>query len=1049
MIFTDRTITIRNSKSTINEPVILYRGDFEVSIRFTIMESKFRFKSGVNLVDSEKASHGQLAILTPYGGNVFSEIVKCEDGTVTFTLTKEMIDQLEEVGLYSFQIRLFDYYRESRVSIPPVEFGIEVREPVASEDHDNEVNNAIVGYSIAKVVDGLTEDVPDTFDDEGQYNKTEWETGDRISEGRLNKIEDAIDKINQNEKADAEVLGKRATNNFNVLNNSINSNFNILNNSINMLNNTKADVGGKITIHQLDTNAGKIKQEHLDSTLIRQMAGDTAVNTVPADDSITSNMLTSGCITVSKLRSLGYIIKYDTSRVKVDKVYMEDQFANELTVSFDGTIWIYRETGSILKTIRSTGGIDMTYEMPNWSILVGDLSTGAVRVLNEGQDIGGPCVILGINNNGHFSNGLLVDIRNELLNRNGTPHQTLISGTGNKQRVNKVIGVSNVVDDKLIIEMRGPAWITLPNGDYLSILSNGIQANRGESFIRLALPDNMQFVAGYRIQIELQSTYMLVYNYGKGTIRVQYDTQLYNRDADDVILLSQYRNRITGGALASDISLDTESPFIEYKVRSGFEPLDIINFEAVNGYGYGKSALVTVDGSAGSIWYYCSDGTKIWYDSDAGRGFLYAETFDGAITDGNIYTVEVPHNHCLVYGTGAVRVLPIDSAINSGMKILAACHEGRIKSGILFDILMHIKEIHDGKKQTVPAYYKEHLTTKINAIKNKHMTYGMAVTSFAFITDMHWTTNTKVSPILLREVCSECNINHIFNGGDWVNNTSSTDAVISQLEEIQTMFANNNILDKTMMVLGNHDDNSIYKNASKTVLQEQMFDLVFRRISSDSNIVMDSDAEAIGYYYKDDNFNRIRYIVLNCIDTVYQIDNATDTITYGGQHSYEFRKRQTDWFCNEALNVPNDKWNVVVCSHIPPVTTNILGSDKAPNYGQHLINILNAFKYKTSYTATASGGTFGDYSIDVDFTDKGGNVIAWLAGHVHCDNIVQNNDINIVTTLNNDTTVWDYAPTKTTGTHTEQAFDVFTVNTKTRTVHITRIGAGSDRSFTY
>lgn len=228
MIFTDRTITIHNSKSTINEPVILYRGDFEVSIRFTIMESKFRFKSGVNLVDSEKASFGQLAILTPYGGNVFSEVVKCEDGTVTFTLTKEMIDQLEEVGLYSFQIRLFDYYRESRVSIPPVEFGIEVREPVASEDHDNEVNNAIVGYSIAKVVDGLNEDVGPTFDDNGQYNKTDWETGDRISEDKLNKIEDALDKINQNEINNKNALNKQMTSNFNVLQNEINELRNII-----------------------------------------------------------------------------------------------------------------------------------------------------------------------------------------------------------------------------------------------------------------------------------------------------------------------------------------------------------------------------------------------------------------------------------------------------------------------------------------------------------------------------------------------------------------------------------------------------------------------------------------------------------------------------------------------------------------------------------------------------------------------------------------------------------------------------------------------------
>lgn len=221
MIFTERQITIRNGKSTINKPVILYRGDYEVSIKFTIMESEFKFKNGINLAVSEKATHGQLAILAPYGGNIFSEMVKCEDGTVTFTLNKEMIDQLEEVGLYSFQIRLFDYYRESRVSIPPVEFGIEVREPVASEDHDNEVNNAIVGYSIAKVVGGLNEDVGPTFDNEGNYNKTDWETGDRISEGKLNKIEDALDKINQNEKNDMDALNKQMISNFNVLLNRI------------------------------------------------------------------------------------------------------------------------------------------------------------------------------------------------------------------------------------------------------------------------------------------------------------------------------------------------------------------------------------------------------------------------------------------------------------------------------------------------------------------------------------------------------------------------------------------------------------------------------------------------------------------------------------------------------------------------------------------------------------------------------------------------------------------------------------------------------------
>ena len=280
MIFTDRKITIRNGKSSIDEPVILYRGDFEVSIRFTIMESKFKFKSGVNLVDSEKASFGQLAILAPYGGNVFSEIVKCEDGTVTFTLTKEMIDQLEEVGLYSFQIRLFDYYRESRVSIPPVEFGIEVREPVASEDHDNEVNNAIVGYSIAKVVDPSKEDVGDTFDDDGNYNKTDWETGDRISEGKLNKIEDALDKINQNEINDKNALNKQMTSNFNVLQNQVNSQ---LADKVNK---------GQVSVSDIDKNLGKFDQTYMTDEFLQQITGNASINATPKNYSISPEKTT-------------------------------------------------------------------------------------------------------------------------------------------------------------------------------------------------------------------------------------------------------------------------------------------------------------------------------------------------------------------------------------------------------------------------------------------------------------------------------------------------------------------------------------------------------------------------------------------------------------------------------------------------------------------------------------------------------------------------------------------------------------------------------------
>lgn len=216
MIITDRTITVKKGVSTIDEPVILYRGDYDVKVRFVIKNSRFLFLFDKTKVETNDASYAQLAIIKPDGDNVFSDISTCEEGAVSFTLTSDMIDELHEVGLYSFQIRLYDEDKQARASIPPVEYGIEIREPIASEDHTNAVDEALVGYSIAKTTSIDNEPVGPTFDEDGEYNTTQWETGDRITEGKLNKIEDALDTLNQNDKS----LDRRIVNNYNALTNS-------------------------------------------------------------------------------------------------------------------------------------------------------------------------------------------------------------------------------------------------------------------------------------------------------------------------------------------------------------------------------------------------------------------------------------------------------------------------------------------------------------------------------------------------------------------------------------------------------------------------------------------------------------------------------------------------------------------------------------------------------------------------------------------------------------------------------------------------------------
>ena len=198
MIHTIRTVAVGDKESKIDSPIILYRGDREVEVEFTINGSKFTFTNGGNVIKSTNATHGQLVINTPTGENMFSEVTECHDGKVVFVITKEMIDELIEVGFYSFQIRLFDEYQVSRVTIPPVLKGIDIRNPIAAEDETNVVDIALVDYSV--IVKDQFEDLS-TFLPDGNYNKTEWESKDVISGAKLNKIEDALYNINSNMEA--------------------------------------------------------------------------------------------------------------------------------------------------------------------------------------------------------------------------------------------------------------------------------------------------------------------------------------------------------------------------------------------------------------------------------------------------------------------------------------------------------------------------------------------------------------------------------------------------------------------------------------------------------------------------------------------------------------------------------------------------------------------------------------------------------------------------------------------------------------------------------
>ena len=138
MIFTNRTITVKRGVSSINEPIILYRGDKEVEIRFALKEKApfiFNKEADSNIIENSEAAYGQLVIKTPNDlPAIFSEVTPTSEGKRIFKITSEMIDEITEVGNYSFQIRLFNESMNRKLNLPEVNGGIEIREPIASED---------------------------------------------------------------------------------------------------------------------------------------------------------------------------------------------------------------------------------------------------------------------------------------------------------------------------------------------------------------------------------------------------------------------------------------------------------------------------------------------------------------------------------------------------------------------------------------------------------------------------------------------------------------------------------------------------------------------------------------------------------------------------------------------------------------------------------------------------------------------------------------------------------------------------------------------------
>jgi hypothetical protein len=194
-IIIERTITINNDKATLDKPIYFYVGDGNITCLFTIKEigktARFGKVNDSNIIqENDSIDYGEARIYKPNKDHAETTRAEIIGDNLKIEFNFDNIDEYSEAGVHKLQIHLYDNATgdRNRLTIPPID--INVLMPIGVES--TLVDGALVDHSI---LEAQAEDLP-TFDEEGNYNKTDWQTGDIITKNKLNKIEDALYEIN-------------------------------------------------------------------------------------------------------------------------------------------------------------------------------------------------------------------------------------------------------------------------------------------------------------------------------------------------------------------------------------------------------------------------------------------------------------------------------------------------------------------------------------------------------------------------------------------------------------------------------------------------------------------------------------------------------------------------------------------------------------------------------------------------------------------------------------------------------------------------------------
>jgi hypothetical protein len=318
-------------------------------------------------------------------------------------------------------------------------------------------------------------------------------------------------------------------------------------------------------------------------------------------------------------------------------------------------------------------------------------------------------------------------------------------------------------------------------------------------------------------------------------------------------------------------------------------------------------------------------------------------------------------------------------------------------------------------RRSYPAYYDDMLTEKVRKINGEMLSVGFGGgDAFVFVTDTH--EKPTYTAKTMQHICDNTNISIVVHGGDSAKDKTTKTEALEVINKYYNLYRLNGC--SLYKVVGNHEFNNggaRDEYADRQLSENELFMTILGDIA---NRITYDPAGTLAYYF-DNPAQKIRYFV--------------NSVNYKSTPSWQ----GVNWILAELENVPTDYDVVLFCHHV-------IGSNgEYKSYMARLVGGLDAYKAHTTYV--------NDYTKEtLDYSQKTGEVICVCTGDEHVDvSKISDGGIPIIAT-----TCATYAEElggldRTLGTINEGAYDVYVINKNTRKINITRIGAGSDREFTY